>query len=208
MIEIREGAEEAVGGAHAVANDDSALSAALDLKHFDDGALSAENLVHDALVDVERVVARLGEEGLVRDGANIGVAGRVGRRTRLDKVALCQEVASKLLLRLGRDRASGAVGLQTVSLVDRRLVQVVCINATFPLRTIGLRLAGLGRVDEDGAIFGLFLEVNLEAVGVLGVGHDLGAKKSEDVVCNRLYVLKSKVGIIDTKIPTSIGKPK
>ncbi len=201
VVEIREGAEEAVGGAHAISNDDPALSAALDLEHFDDWALSAQDLVHDALVDVERVVTRLGEEGLVRDGTDVGVAGRVRRRSGLDKVALCQEVASKLLLRLGRDGASGSVGLETVGLVDRGLVEVVGVNASFPLRTVGLRLAGLGRVDEDGTVFRLLFEVDLEAVRVLGVRHDLGAKQSENVIRDGLYILEGKVGIVNSEVP-------
>ncbi|KAI3480571.1 hypothetical protein L1887_57291 [Cichorium endivia] len=204
VVEVREGAEEAVGGAHSVADDDPALAAALDLEHFDDGALAAEDLVHDALVDVERVVASLGEEGLVRDGADVCVAGRVRGGAGLDKVALCEEVASELLLRLGRDRAGGAVGLEAVGLFDGRLVEVVGVDAALPLGALCLRLAGLGRVDEDGAVLGLLFEVNLEAVGVLGVGHDLGAKEREDVVCDRLDALEGKVGVVNTKVPAVI----
>lgn len=161
VVEVGKGAEEAVGGTHAVTDDDSTLSATLDLKHLDDRALSAENLVHDALVDVESVVAGLGEEGLVGYSTNVTKAGRVGSGRGLNKVALGQEVASKLLLGLSRDGTGRAVGLETVGLVDRGLVEVVCVDATLPLGTLSLGLAGLGRVNEDSAVVGLLVEVNV-----------------------------------------------
>jgi len=42
-------------------------------------------------------------------------------------------------------------------------------------------------MNENRTILRLFIEVNLEGVGMLGISEDLGAEKSHDVVADRLY---------------------
>lgn len=86
-------------------NDDAPFAAVLDLEHLDDGTFSLLDLVHDALVNLEGVVAGLLEEAGVGDGPDLGRAlfsllGGLGRER-----AAGDEVASELLRDSRRDGA-------------------------------------------------------------------------------------------------------
>ena len=62
VVQVRERAAELLGAAHLVADDDAALARALDLEHLDDGPVALLDGPHHALVDLERVLARLLQE--------------------------------------------------------------------------------------------------------------------------------------------------
>ena len=74
VVEVGEGAEELLGAAHLVADDDAALARALDLEHLDDGPVALLDGPHHALVDLERVLARLLQEDRVRHRADVRLA--------------------------------------------------------------------------------------------------------------------------------------
>lgn len=72
-----------------------------------------------------------------------------------------------------------------------------------PLLVLGsleLGDTGAGGVDVDGALVGLALEVDIEAVVILGVGKDLGSVQGHDVVGNRLDRLGGKVHVVNSKV--------
>ena len=76
MVEVGERAEELLGAAHLVADVDAALARALDLEHLDDGPVALLDGPHHALVDLQRVLARLLEEDRVRHRADVRLAVR------------------------------------------------------------------------------------------------------------------------------------
>ena len=55
-------------------------------------------------------------------------------------------------------------------------------------------------VDVDGAFLGLTLQVDVEAVVVLGVGKNLCTIEGHDMVCNGFHSFQSKVVVVNTKI--------
>lgn len=73
--------------------------------------MTTEDLVHDSLVNIQRVLRRLGKERLVRHVFDGRILWRVGCRYGLDEIALGQKVATKLLLGLGGYGSGGTVGL-------------------------------------------------------------------------------------------------
>jgi hypothetical protein len=129
VVKIGQGREELLGPAHLVTNHDSPLPRLFDLEQLDDGSTPLPDLVHDVLVNLERLVGSLFQERLVRDGLDVDRFIRVERRRlRVGKDTSLEEVASKLLTRGRRDGSGRSVGFETVSLVDGRVVKVVFVD--------------------------------------------------------------------------------
>lgn len=111
VVEITEGREELSGTAHLVSNNNSSLSGFLDFEQLDDGTASPDDLVHDALVDFQRVVACLFQERSIRHGSNVDkLVVRVhvvfqGFGCILGEDASSNKVAPDLLGRRGRNGA-------------------------------------------------------------------------------------------------------
>jgi hypothetical protein len=97
VVQVGEGGEELSSVAHLESNDDSSLSAVLDLVHLDDGTGSSLDLVHDALIDIEGVLRGLFKEDGVRNGSDVGVTLSVLDRARSGEGASGDKVASELL---------------------------------------------------------------------------------------------------------------
>ena len=74
MVQVRERAEELLRAAHLVADDDTALARALDFENLDDWPVPLLHAPHNALVDLERVLARLLQKHGVGDRTDIGLA--------------------------------------------------------------------------------------------------------------------------------------
>lgn len=116
--------EEVRRAAHLVANDETPLATALDLKDFHDRAVTAFDLPHDALVDLEGVFASLFEEDWVRDGADVSAPIGARRWRQLSrKMALCDKVTTELFRRGRRDRTGRAVRFKTVTVGWRWVVE-------------------------------------------------------------------------------------
>ena len=129
VVKIGQGREELLGSAHLVPNYNPPLPRLFDLEQLDDGSAPLPDLIHDVLINLERLVGSLFQERLVRDGLDIDRFIRVeGRRLRVGKDTSLEEVASELLARGRRDGAGRSVSLETVSLVDRRIVEVVFVD--------------------------------------------------------------------------------
>ena len=131
MVQIRQGRKELLGPTHLVTDDDPPLPTLLDLEQLDHGPAPLPDLVHDMLIDLERLVRGLFQKRPVRDGLDVDRLVRVERgRVTFGEDASLQEVASELLTRGRRDGSGRSVGLESVSLVDGRVVQVVFVDPT------------------------------------------------------------------------------
>jgi hypothetical protein len=132
VVKIRKSAEEVRRAAHLVANDETPLATALDLKDFHDRAVTAFDLPHDALVDLEGVFASLFEEDWVRDGADVSAPIGARRWRQLSrKMALCDKVATELFRRGRRDRTGRAVRFKTVTVGWRWVVEEQGVDSGF-----------------------------------------------------------------------------
>ena len=94
MVQITEGTEEVLGSAHLISDDDPPFPGALDLEELNDGSVALKHIPHDFLIQLEGVLGRLVEEGLVADCTNVNLAvgaidfGKIGgERAARDKVA-------------------------------------------------------------------------------------------------------------------------
>lgn len=163
VVEVAERGEEAPSPALLVRNDNAPLPALLDIIRRNDGPHPPERLVHEFLVDVERVVRRLLEERLVRDPADVNsglgeLLSREGNVWSIDKIALGDKVRAELLCYgLGiagvrrRDRR-GTVRLEAPGGRRRRDVEVLVVDA---LLVLGAGLEGDARgrgEDVDGRV--------------------------------------------------------
>lgn len=92
VVEVTQRREEAARAALLVSNDQPPLATLLDVVRGDDGAHPPLRLVHELLVDLERVVGSLFEESLVGDLANVDARFREllwrEGRSGIDKVTL------------------------------------------------------------------------------------------------------------------------
>lgn len=106
---------------HLVADDETPLASTLDLEDFHDRAITAFNLPHYLLVDLEGVFAGLFEKDGIRDRADVrkGISARgLGR-----EVTFCDKVAADLL-RGGRGNRTGSTErFETVAVGGRCLVE-------------------------------------------------------------------------------------
>jgi hypothetical protein len=131
VVQIRQGRKELLGPAHLVTDDDPPLPTLLDLEQLDHGPTPLPDLVHNMLIDLERLVRGLFQERPVRDGLDVDRLVRVERRrVAFGEDASLQEVASELLTRSRGDGPGRSVGLESVSLVDGRVIQVVFVDPT------------------------------------------------------------------------------
>lgn len=129
MVQIGQGGEELLGPSHLVPDDHPPLPTLLDLEELDHGPAPLPDLIHDVLIDLERLVRGLFEEGPIRDGLDVDGFVRVERRrVGLREDASLQKVASELLTRSRGDGPGRSVGLESVSLFDGRVVQVVFVD--------------------------------------------------------------------------------
>ena len=129
MVKIGKGGKELLGPSHLVTDDDPPLPALLDLEEFDHGSAPLPDLIHDVLVNLERLVRGLFEERPVRDGLDVdGFVGIERGRVGFGKDASLQKVASELLTRGRRDGSGRSVSLESVSLFNGRVVEVVFVD--------------------------------------------------------------------------------
>jgi hypothetical protein len=90
--------KEMRGSTHLVADHETPLATTLDLEDFHDRTITAFDLPHYLLVDLERVFGSLFEEYRIRDGSDIGSSISTGRWGRLSReMALGHEVTTELL---------------------------------------------------------------------------------------------------------------
>ena len=66
--------KEPRSSAHLVADDETPLTGTLDLEDFHDRTITAFNLPHYLLVDLEGVFGGLFQENRIRDGADVGTS--------------------------------------------------------------------------------------------------------------------------------------
>ena len=106
VIQVRQCAEEVSRAAHLVPDHQAALAGTLNFEHFNHRTVTRLDIPHNVLVNLKRVVGCLFEEHGVRNSAYICLAICATRWGRIfGKVALRDEVTTKLLGCVGRNRA-------------------------------------------------------------------------------------------------------
>lgn len=163
VVKIRQGREVRPRPSRLVRNDDPPLPARLNIVSRDYRSHPPRRLVHQLLVNLERVARRLLEERLVAHLANrdARLGDLLGRELRLDKVALGNKVRTELrcvrldgetmrvnFATIGSVRGrGGAVRLETPGVGGRRDVDVLFVDAALVLRAV--REGDTGRRGED-----------------------------------------------------------
>ena len=124
MVKVAQRAEEVLGRAHLVTNNDSPLPRTFDLVEFEDRAKTTalEDVVHDRLVNFEGIFRRFLEEERIRYSADIDLfrGGILLEWIRGNgrEVALRDKVAAQRL-RVSSRHASRAVGFKAEGLLRR-----------------------------------------------------------------------------------------
>ena len=196
VIQVGERAEHAHGGALAVGDDQSLLTAPFNFKHLDDGSGSSNSIGDDFLVDGLGVGGRLLQEALLTDDFDVGlVRVRVG----VGELALVHKIAPKLLFVVTRKRSRRAEGLYTIAVGVGRAIDVFLVDPLLVSRTIERRDTGLAGINVDGMVLGLLVQADFELLVVARIGGNLCGVERQNLGDNIVYRLGLEVGIIDSE---------
>lgn len=103
MVEVRQSTEEMSSAVHLEPNDYPPLPSPLNLKHLNHRPIPRLHVPHHILVYLQRVFRCLLQERLIRHGPNVGFAICTCGLGWVREIAFGDEVATKLLGRIGGD---------------------------------------------------------------------------------------------------------